>query len=255
MALYLHPQNYLMSFNTHIKPIPQLDTAKKQQVEQMFDAISGKYDFLNRLLSFRIDVAWRNKLLKSIDFTNVHKVLDIATGTGDVAITIAKKYNVKVTGADISEGMLAVGRQKIAELQLADSIEMIKADAEHLPFANGVYDAATVAFGVRNFENLAAGLSDIHRVLKPGGAFRVLEFSKPNSAIVRGIYGLYFTKILPWIGKKVSGSSSAYTYLPISVGAFPEGSAFCKFLEDAGFKEINYKRLTFGISTLYQCKK
>jgi len=241
--------------NPHIKPLPHSDVAKKQQVEEMFNDISGKYDFLNHLLSFGIDKRWRKKLLASIEFTKGVKVLDIATGTADVALQIAREKKVNIIGADISEGMLSVGREKVKKRNLESLVELVKGDAENIPFEDETFNISTVAFGVRNFQDLPKGLKEIHRVLKKEGQFRVLEFSIPKSKLVRWVFGLYFNKILPFIGKIVSKNSAAYTYLPVSVGAFPEGQDFCNILKEAGFLEISFQPLTFGISTLYSCKK
>lgn len=241
--------------NEHIKPIPDSDVAKKQQVEEMFNDISKKYDFLNHLLSFGIDKLWRNKLLGSLVFKSNYKVLDMATGTADVALQIAKEKKVQVIGADISEGMLSVGREKAKNKNLDNLVQLVKGDAENIPFDNDEFDICTVAFGVRNFQNLPKGLAEIYRVLKPGGQLRVLEFSKPKSKIVAWGFGLYFNRILPFIGKLVSKSNTAYRYLPVSVGAFPEGQDFCNYLEKADFNQISHKPLSFGISTLYICTK
>ena len=241
--------------NPHIKPLPHSELAKKQQVEEMFNDISGKYDFLNHLLSFGIDKIWRNRLLGSIEFHDKSRVLDMATGTADVALQIAKEKGVHVTGADISEGMLNVGRVKAKKQALDERVDLVKGDAENIPFDDASFDVATVAFGVRNFQDLPKGLLELHRVLKEGGQFRVLEFSKPKSKLVASVFGLYFNRILPFVGKLVSKSNTAYRYLPVSVSAFPEGQDFCNYLKDAGFSEISFKPLTFGISTLYICKK
>ncbi len=241
--------------NPHIKPIPHSERAKKQQVEEMFNDISGKYDFLNHLLSFGIDKIWRNKLLGSITFASDSKVLDMATGTADVALQIAKEKGVEVTGADISDGMLDVGRVKVKNKKLEDLVQLVNGDAENIPYEKETFDIATVAFGVRNFQDLPQGLIELHRVLKADGQLRVLEFSKPKSRFVFWFFGLYFNRILPFVGKLVSKNNTAYRYLPVSVNAFPEGQDFCDYLKNAGFTEISFKPLTFGISTLYICKK
>ena len=226
--------------------------SKKGQVEEMFNSISSRYDLLNHLLSVNIDKIWRKKAVKKLKAVQPKLVLDIATGTGDFAIAITKLPNVKVTGIDISEGMLNVGRKKIEKKGLNEIVELLKADSENLPFSNGVYDAATVGFGVRNFENLEKGLSEILRVLKPGAKFLVLEFSKPKKAPFKQLYYFYFTKILPLIGRLISKDSNAYTYLPESVNEFPDGDRFLTILADVGF--INNKSFpqTFGIATIYE---
>jgi demethylmenaquinone methyltransferase / 2-methoxy-6-polyprenyl-1,4-benzoquinol methylase len=229
--------------------------SKKGQVEEMFNSISSKYDLLNHLLSVNIDKVWRKKAVKKLKAVQPKLVLDIATGTGDFAVAITKLPNVKVTGIDISEGMLNVGRKKIERKGLNESVELLKADSENLPFSNDVYDAATVGFGVRNFENLEKGLSEILRVLKPGAKFLVLEFSKPKNAPFKQFYYFYFTKILPLIGRLISKDSNAYTYLPESVNEFPDGDRFLTILAGVGFISNKSFPQTFGIATIYEAYK
>ena len=236
-------------------PYKQSKQSKKGQVEEMFDNISHRYDFLNHVLSLNIDKIWRRKTIKKLRPYQPENILDIATGTGDFAIAALKLGNVKVTGIDISEGMLNVGREKIKAKKLEDKIQFQKADSENLPFDDGTFDAAIVGFGVRNFENLEKGLSEIKRVLKPGGVFFVLEFSKPVSFPFKQIYMFYFMRILPLIGRMVSKDSRAYTYLPESVNEFPDGERFLTILADVGFVQNECYRQTFGIASIYQAHK
>lgn len=237
---------------THDKVTPyQKEAAKKQQVEEMFDNIAPKYDFLNHLLSMGIDKLWRKKAVKMIGKHNPKKILDIATGTGDFALEMVSLNPEKVVGLDLSEQMLSHGRVKIEKKGLSNLIEMVKGDSEKLPFDDNSFDAISVGFGVRNFENLDQGLSEIFRVLKPGGILAVLEFSKPKVFPIKQIFYFYFHFILPLIGKVFSKDQRAYTYLPESVEAFPEGAAFVEILEKQGFKSIKCTGLTFGISSIY----
>lgn len=238
-----------------VKPYSDSDLTKKEQVEQMFDNISGKYDELNHILSMGIDVGWRKKVVKIIKNQNPETVLDIATGTGDLAIMMAKSTDAKITGFDLSAGMLEVGRKKIAELNLGNRIEMIQGDAEKMPFDDNSFDCITVAFGVRNFEDLKKGLDEIYRVLKPGGKFVILEFSQPQSFPMKQLYSFYSKYILPMIGKKISKDKSAYTYLPESVKAFPYGEEMKKILKSSNFIKTTDKKLTFGISSIYESLK
>ncbi|MFA7616475.1 MAG: bifunctional demethylmenaquinone methyltransferase/2-methoxy-6-polyprenyl-1,4-benzoquinol methylase UbiE [Moheibacter sp.] len=238
-----------------VKPYSDSDLTKKEQVEQMFDNISGKYDELNHILSMGIDVGWRKKVVKIIKNQNPETVLDIATGTGDLAIMMAKSTDAKITGFDLSAGMLEVGRKKIAELNLGNRIEMIQGDAEKMPFDDNSFDCITVAFGVRNFEDLKKGLDEIYRVLKPGGKFVILEFSQPQSFPMKQLYSFYSKYILPMIGKKISKDKSAYTYLPESVKAFPYGEEMKKILKSSNFIKTTDKKLTFGISSIYASLK
>lgn len=238
-----------------VKPYSDSDLSKKEQVEQMFDNISGKYDLLNRVLSMGIDIQWRNKVVKMVKKSAAKKVLDIATGTGDLAIAIAKATDAQITGFDLSAGMLEIGRKKVKEQNLDSRIEMIQGDAENMPFEDNSFDCITVAFGVRNFENLKKGLTEIHRVLKPGGQFIILEFSQPESFPMKQLYGFYSRQILPRVGKKISKDSSAYTYLPDSVEAFPYGEEMKNILKNTNFSETSDKKLTFGIASIYSCLK
>lgn len=238
-----------------VKPYKESELSKKEQVAQMFDNISHRYDFLNHLLSMRIDKSWRKKVVSFIGKKNPKSILDIATGTGDLAIALTKTGATQITGLDISAGMLEKGKQKIAERKLDNTISMTLGDSENLPFDDATFDAITVAFGVRNFENLEKGLSEIYRVLKPGGDLAVLEFSQPESFPFKQVYNTYFKYILPGMGKLISGDSRAYTYLPESVHAFPYGERFVSILNTLGFKESKSKTVTFGIASIYTATK
>lgn len=235
-----------------VKPYSDSDLSKKKQVEQMFDNISSKYDELNHILSMGIDVGWRKKVVKSVKKCQPKSILDIATGTGDLAIMLANETEAKITGFDLSAGMLEIAKKKIAVKNLGSQIEMIQGDAENMPFADNSFDCITVAFGVRNFENLKKGLDEIYRVLKPGGKVVILEFSQPSSFPMKQLYGFYSKNILPRIGKKISKDESAYTYLPESVKAFPHGEEMKKILKFSNFLNPIDKKLTFGISSIYE---
>lgn len=221
----------------------------------MFDQISHRYDLLNHLLSVNIDKAWRNKAIKMLKVFQPKTILDIATGTADFAIAAGKLNPEKITGIDLSEGMLRIGRQKVEKKGLSHLIELRKADSEALPFENHSFDAAVVGFGVRNFENLEKGLAEIFRVLRPGGVFVVLEFSLPKNKVFRSLYFFYFLKVLPWLGRLISKNSRAYTYLPESVREFPDGENFARILEKAGFEKCRWVPQTMGIATIYQAQK
>lgn len=242
--------------NEQVKPYQDSNLSKKKQVEQMFDNISPKYDFLNHFLSFGIDKIWRNKTIKVVGENNPKYILDVATGTGDLAFVAQKKLNPnKIVGLDLSNGMLNVGRQKSKKRGLEKIIEFTQGDSEKLPFEDNLFDAVMVSFGVRNFENLLAGLSEINRVLKKDGKITVLEFSKPSTFPVKQAYGIYSKYLLPIFGAVISKDKSAYQYLPESVAAFPEGESFLRKLESAGFNSFFMKRLSGGIATIYSAKK
>lgn len=226
-------------------------SGKKEQVARMFDSISGNYDFLNHFLSLGIDIRWRKKAVKLLAPGKPKLILDVATGTGDFAIETLKLNPDKVTGIDISEGMLEVGRKKMKDRGYDSKIELLSGDSENLPFEENKFDAVIVAFGVRNFENLEKGLAEMYRVLKPGGRLVVLEFSKPRMFPFKQLYSFYFNYILPKIGKLVSKDPAAYTYLPESVQAFPDGDSFVGILNRVGYKDTLCKPLTLGISSLY----
>ncbi len=217
----------------------------------MFDSISGKYDFLNHFLSLGIDIRWRRKAIALLKDLQPKAILDVATGTGDFAVEALRLNPTKVIGVDISEGMLDVGRQKMKARQLDGIIELRSGDSEKLPFEDNFFDAVIVAFGVRNFEDLERGLSEMLRVVRPGGRVVVLEFSRPTKFPMKQLYNAYFTAILPLIGRWVSRDQAAYSYLPESVQAFPDGPDFIRILSDVGYKNPQCKSLTFGISSLY----
>lgn len=224
---------------------------KKKQVAMMFDNISPRYDLLNHMLSFGIDRIWRRKAVNLLISHHPRQILDIATGTGDFALQALKLNPEKVTGIDISEGMIKQGRQKINKRNLNDKIELLLGDSENLAFKDNKFSAVIVAFGVRNFENLSKGLSEMYRVLNKNGKVVILEFSKPSKFPFKQVYNLYFKYVLPIIGKMVSRDHSAYTYLPESVQVFPEGNDFLTILSNVGFKEVRCIPLTFGISSIY----
>jgi len=238
-----------------VKPYPGQDGGKKEQVASMFDSISPRYDLLNRVLSLGIDTIWRKKAINLLKADKPERILDVATGTADLAIEALRINPKQVVGVDISAGMLAMGEEKLRKRKLEDRIKLVLGDSEGLPFENNEFDAATVAFGVRNFEHLLEGLKDIQRVLKPGAKLVVLEFSKPNTFPVKQLYNFYFRFILPVVGRMVSKDSAAYTYLPASVQVFPEGKAFLGYMERAGFVNNQEKRLTFGICSIYVGQK
>ncbi|WP_106916346.1 bifunctional demethylmenaquinone methyltransferase/2-methoxy-6-polyprenyl-1,4-benzoquinol methylase UbiE [Chryseobacterium aurantiacum] len=230
------------------------EATKKSQVEDMFDNIAPKYDLLNHVLSMKIDVLWRNKLVRWMKNDNPQEVLDVATGTGDLAITIEKGTGSKVVGLDLSQQMLNVGVIKIKKLKLDGKISMQKGDAENLPFEDNRFDAVSVAFGVRNFENLTKGLAELRRVVKDNKSVYILEFSKVEG-FLGPFYMFYFKNILPAIGSLVSKDNRAYTYLPDSVNAFPFGEKMKQILLDTGFKKVEYKKLSLGIATIYKATK
>lgn len=238
-----------------IKPYQDSEKGKKEQVAQMFDTISGNYDNLNRVISFGIDVKWRKKVLKLIGESNPTTILDIATGTGDLAILMAQTKAEKIIGLDISAGMLEVGVQKIAAKNLTKTIEMVLGDSENMPFEDGYFDAITVAFGVRNFENLEKGLTEILRVLKPNGRFVILETSVPEKTPYKQGYQLYSKYILPLIGKLFSKDNVAYGYLSESAAAFPFGEKLNNILREIGFIDVVALPQTFGVATIYSASK
>lgn len=234
-----------------VVPYKSEHSGKKEQVAKMFDNISGRYDFLNHFLSLGIDIRWRRKAIKELTLLAPKLILDVATGTGDFAIQALDLHPDKVIGIDISEGMLDVGRTKIIERNLDQKIELRSGDSENIPFEENKFDAVIVAFGVRNFENLEKGLTEIFRVVRPGGKVVILEFSKPARFPFKQLYNFYFKFILPRIGRLFSQDKAAYTYLPESVQAFPDGNDFLKILSSIGYKFTTCKPLTFGISSLY----
>jgi len=238
-----------------VLPYKEKEKSKKTQVQQMFNNISKSYDLLNHVLSFGIDILWRKKAIKLLKKEKPEIILDVATGTADFAIESMKLKPKEVVGVDIADSMLDIGRKKIKKLNLQNVITLSHADSEKLPFEDNKFDAAIVSFGVRNFENLEKGLAEMQRVIKNGGVLVVLEFSKPRKFPMKQFYNFYFKYILPIIGKIVSKDNSAYTYLPESVNAFPDGKAFLNILDELGFKETKWIPLTFGISSIYWGKK
>lgn len=250
-----------------MQPIPEINPAakivpdnasnlsKKAQVADMFNNIAGRYDFLNHFLSMGIDKGWRKKAIAEVGAIQPKTILDVATGTGDMAIAAAALKPGRITGVDIADQMLEVGRKKISAQNLQQIITLNTGDSEAMPFKTGEYDAVMCAYGVRNFEHLEKGLSEMCRVLRPGGKVVILEFSHPAAFPVKQLYKFYFRYILPTLGKMVSKHSKAYTYLPESVMAFPEGKKFCDILTQCGFREAKAKPLTFGITTLYTAFK
>jgi demethylmenaquinone methyltransferase/2-methoxy-6-polyprenyl-1,4-benzoquinol methylase len=239
----------------NITPYKNSDLGKKEQVAKMFDTISGNYDNLNRVISFGIDVKWRKKVLKIVSQSNPKKILDIATGTGDLAILMAQTNAEKIIGLDISAGMLEVGKKKIHAKNLSNTIEMILGDSENMPFEDNYFDAITVAFGVRNFENLEKGLTEILRVLKPNGVFVILETSVPKKTPYKQGYAFYSNNILPIIGKLFSKDNVAYGYLSESAAAFPYGEALNNILRKTGFIDVIDLPQTFGVATIYSASK
>jgi len=239
----------------NITPYKDSVLGKKEQVAQMFDTISENYDGLNRVISFGIDVKWRKKVLQLVSDKNPKTVLDIATGTGDLAILMTNTTAEKIIGLDISAGMLEVGRNKIKSKNLSDKIEMILADSENMPFEDNTFDAITVAFGVRNFENLEKGLAEILRVLKPNGIFVILETSVPDKTPFKQGYTFYSKNILPLIGKLFSKDDSAYQYLSESASVFPYSEVLNNILRKIGFIEVKAMPQTFGVATIYSASK
>ncbi|WP_177183508.1 bifunctional demethylmenaquinone methyltransferase/2-methoxy-6-polyprenyl-1,4-benzoquinol methylase UbiE [Olleya namhaensis] len=240
---------------TKINPYKNSDLGKKEQVAKMFDTISGEYDGLNRVISFGIDIKWRKKVVEIVKASNPKNVLDIATGTGDLAINLAETSAEKIIGLDISSGMLEVGKQKIKAKQLDQKIDMVIGDSENMPFDDNSFDAITVAFGVRNFETLENGLKDILRVLKPGGVFVILETSVPTKFPFKQGYQFHSKVILPTVGKLFSKDKTAYKYLSESANAFPYGEKLNNILRNIGFINVTDMPQTFGVATIYKASK
>ncbi len=238
-----------------VTPYQSSSASKKQQVEKMFDTISQNYDGLNRVISFGIDIKWRKKVVQLVLDTRPSSILDIATGTGDLIISFSKGKAERLVGLDLSEGMLAVGRKKIRAQQLDDRIEMIQGDSENLPFEENSFDAITVAFGVRNFEQLERGLAEIRRVLKPGGIFVVLETAVPTKTPYKQGYTFYCNYLMPAIGKLFSKDQKAYSYLSKSASIFPHGETFNNILRKIGFKDVINLPQTFGAASIYTASK
>ena len=234
-----------------VKPYNQVDKSKKQEVAEMFNNISARYDFLNHFLSLGIDKIWRRKAIKQLRSIPVKKIIDIATGTGDFAIAAFKLNPEEVIGLDISAGMLAVGEQKMIKNKVDSVIKMQLGDSENIPYDSNYFDALTVGFGVRNFENLELGLTEMLRVIKPCGKAVILEFSKPKRFPIKQIFGFYSRYFIPFFGKRISKDAQAYSYLPESVAAFPEGKDFEDILRKIGYKNIESTLVSGGIATIY----
>lgn len=236
----------------HIVPFKDSAVSKKEQVADMFNKIAFRYDFLNRFLSGGIDRGWRRKAIAELNSLKPKTILDVATGTADMPVMLVKLLSPdKVIGIDISEGMLEQGRKKISKLKLTDKVNLQTGDAENIFFSNASFFAVTVAFGVRNFQNLERGLAEMLRILKPDGKIVILEFSKPGKGFFLPFYKIYLRMIAPRIGKMVSGSLDAYKYLNDSVNAFPEGEALIEILNKTGFKDTYFRKLSLGICTIY----
>ncbi len=239
-----------------VKPYKDSSLNKKKQVEQMFDNISGNYDGLNRIISLGSDKKWRKKVVKMVAERKPDSILDIATGTGDLAIKFASKTNAsKIIGLDLSDGMLSIARKKVLDTPLAKKVQFVQGDSEALPFENNTFDAITVSFGIRNFEDLEKGLSEIHRVLKPKGLFVILETSVPSKAPFKQGYHFYSKTILPLIGKIFSKDKVAYSYLSESASVFPHGEVLNNILRKIGFIEVENNPQTFGVATIYNATK
>jgi demethylmenaquinone methyltransferase/2-methoxy-6-polyprenyl-1,4-benzoquinol methylase len=238
-----------------VTPEKNSSLSKKDQVAGMFNNIAWRYDFLNTLLSFGIDHYWRRKTIGMLKKEKPQLILDAATGTGALALEAVKLNPEKIFGIDISEDMLKIGRAKIKAKKLSDKVELLEGDSENLIFNDNKFDAVMAAFGVRNFENLDKGLKEFHRVLKPGGKVFILEFSQPQNQIISPLYRFYSSRIMPFIGKKISRNTVAYQYLNESAEAFPSGKKFLSILQQAGFRETKGKPLTFGVVTVYSGRK
>jgi|TARA_B110000977_G_C11002557_1_gene464426 demethylmenaquinone methyltransferase/2-methoxy-6-polyprenyl-1,4-benzoquinol methylase len=238
-----------------VKPYKESSLSKKEQVATMFDNIAGNYDFLNHFLSLGIDIFWRKRLVRKLQKQKPQNILDVATGTADLAIAMMKIKPFNVVGIDISNGMLEVGRKKIKQQDLEKTIQLQQADSEDLPFEDATFDAVTVSFGARNFENLQKGLSEMARVLKPGGKIYILEFSQPTLFPFKQLYDFYFKFVLPLIGKLLSKDNAAYSYLPESVKAFPHGKELNSIIENCGYTNAKNHPLTMGIASIYTAQK
>ncbi|GGD44952.1 bifunctional demethylmenaquinone methyltransferase/2-methoxy-6-polyprenyl-1,4-benzoquinol methylase UbiE [Muriicola marianensis] len=239
----------------NVTPYKDTERGKKEQVTSMFDAISGEYDGLNRVISFGIDVKWRKRVVRILRERSPETILDIATGTGDLAINLVETGASRIVGLDISHGMLEVGKKKVRQKKLGDKVEMLVGDSEDLQFGDNSFDAVTVAFGVRNFENLQKGLSEIYRVLKPGGTLVILETSVPTKTPYKQGYAFYTKYVLPTIGKVFSKDRSAYRYLSESASVFPHGKAFNNILGEIGFIGMENRPQTFGAASIYIASK
>lgn len=235
----------------HIKPY-DADRAKTEQVREMFDSIAPAYDWMNRAMTFGVDKSWRRKAVNMVAAAAPAHIIDIATGTGDLAIALARKMpQALVTGIDLSQGMVDIGCRKIADAGLSDRVKLLTADCLAMPFPDDAADAITVAYGVRNFEHLDRGYAEMFRVLRPGGMLCVIELSTPVNPLVKPFYKLYTKTIIPTLGRIVSKDSRAYSYLPESIAAVPQGDDMLRLIRDAGFTDTAFRRLTFGVCTIY----
>lgn len=240
----------------HINPYRDDRRSKSQQVREMFDNIAPAYDFMNRAMTFGIDRRWRRKAVDMLRRQPHDAILDVATGTGDLAMLMARRTDAKaITGIDLSEGMIEVGRRKIHEAGLESRITLTAGDCLNMPFADGVFDAVTVAYGVRNFENLLRGYGEMLRVLRPGGTITVIELSTPASPLIRPLYNLYTRHIIPAVGRLVSKDVRAYSYLPESIAAVPQRDAMTALMRQAGFDNAQWRQLTFGTCIIYTAVK
>lgn len=253
----MHPlqekKNFMQDKTHEINIIQSPPAQKTEYVAGMFNQISKKYDFINRLLSLGFDQYWRKKTIQFVKQHPHEKILDIATGTGDLAIKMARLNPSLITGIDISENMLEIAQVKWAKKKIKTNISFIKSSCEDIPFQNGYFDCATIAFGIRNFSDINKSLDEIYRILIHDGQLVILEFSKPRNKIIKSVYLLYFKRILPVLGKVLSKNTYAYRYLPASVAIFPEREEFSKMLYAHGFVNMQFKTCTFGIVTIYQC--
>lgn len=240
-----------MSEKKVVKPYNKLDKSKKEEVAEMFDNISAKYDFLNHFMSLGIDHLWRKKAINMLKSSKPKKIIDLATGTGDFAIAALKLNPEKVVGVDISNGMLDKGREKMKKRGKENIVSMVYGDSEDLPFKDNEFDALTVGFGVRNYENLEKGLAEMLRVINVGGTAVILEFSKPKKFPIKHLFGFYSKYVIPTLGKTISKDNSAYEYLPESVAAFPEGQDFLDILNKVGYKNTKARLVSGGIATIY----
>lgn len=239
----------------HIKPYDE-QRAKTVQVREMFDSIAPAYDWMNRAMTFGVDKLWRRRAVNIVSNDSPSKIIDIATGTGDLAIALARKIPAaSITGIDLSEGMVEIGRRKVSEAGLSERVTLTTGDCLAMPFEDASADAITVAYGVRNFEHLDRGYSEMLRVLRPGGLLCVVELSTPVNPLVKPFYHLYTKAIIPVVGRLVSKDHRAYSYLPESIAAVPQGDDMLRLIRDAGFTDASFRRLTFGVCTIYTARR
>lgn len=255
LQIILNFQSFLKMSSEKINPYKEKSNAKTEQVAEMFDNISGKYDFLNHFFSLGIDKIWRRKVRNIVKEIPHHQILDVATGTGDLAIALSKLEGSNIIGVDIANKMLDVGRIKVLKQKLEGKVDLRNGDSLNLPFEDNKFDVVTVAFGVRNFENIGKGLSEISRVLNKNGQVIVLEFSNPSKFPIKQLFNFYSRRLMPFIGKLVSKDSRAYSYLPESVQAFPTEDNFAKIIEDNGFTNATFKNVSFGIAAIHVATK